>query len=209
MFTLAQFIGDLLPELLTPFHSAANHHDIMKWKISLMALLSMSAIFAQNSPGIDFPEGFHIRSSTPQQLADAVSQALIKHPENATLIVREAARELANPDGNFSDMEKKRVAALISATTAAAPGVSREMIIAAGSGVIPALAGVMAEAADAVPIGKTNPTNHPDSGMVLGNIRVQEITGNGVLVIDTSGKATNLNVGDFLRQGVRRVTGPK
>ena len=174
-----------------------------------MALLSMSAIFAQNSPANDFPQGFHIRSSTPQQLADAVSQALINHPENATLIVREAARELANPDGNFSDMEKKRVAALISATTAAAPSISREMIIAAGSGAIPALAGVIAEATDAVPIGKTNPTNQPDSGMVLGNIRVQEITGDGVLVIDAVGKASNLNAGDFLRQGVRIVTGPK
>ena len=45
--------------------------------------------------------------------------------------------------------------------------------------------------------------------MLLGNIQVQKVQGKGVKVVGADGKTANLNAGDFVRQGVKIVTGPE
>jgi hypothetical protein len=181
----------------------------MKGILITFAILSFSSLFAQDAPVLAFLPGVEIRNTTPQELADAVSKAVREHPQKATMVVREAMSALNNPEGNFSDIEKKRAAAVVSAAIAAAPEVNSSSIIAAGAGVIPALGAVVVKAANAVPAEKMSPTsNISPSGMMLGNIRVQEVQGKGVKLVDAYGKTTTLKEGEFLRQGVRIITGP-
>jgi hypothetical protein len=181
----------------------------MKGILITFAILSFSSLFAQDAPVLAFLPGVEIRNTTPQELADAVSKAVREHPQKATMVVREAMSALNNPEGQFSDIEKKRAAAVVSAAIAAAPEVNSSSIIAAGAGVIPALGAVVVKAANAVPAEKMSPTsNISPSGMMLGNIRVQEVQGKGVKLVDAYGKTTTLKEGEFLRQGVRIITGP-
>jgi len=181
----------------------------MKGILIAFAILSFSSLFAQDAPVLAFLLGVEIRNTTPQELADAVSKAVREHPQKATMVVREAMSALNNPEGKFSDIEKKRAAAVVSAAIAAAPEVNSSSIIAAGAGVIPALGAVVVKAANAVPAEKMSPTsNISPSGMMLGNIRVQEVQGKGVKLVDAYGKTTTLKEGEFLRQGVRIITGP-
>jgi hypothetical protein len=181
----------------------------MKGILITFAILSFSSLFAQDAPVLAFLPGVEIRNTTPQELADAVSKAVREHPQKATMVVREAMSALNNPEGKFSDIEKKRVAAVVSAAIAAAPEVNSSSIIAAGAGVIPALGAVVVKAANAVPAEKMSPTsNISPSGMMLGNILVQEVQGKGVKLVDANGKTTTLVEGEFLRQGVRIITGP-
>jgi hypothetical protein len=181
----------------------------MKGILITFAILSFSSLFAQDAPVLAFLPGVEIRNTTPQELADAVSKAVREHPQKATMVVREAMSALNNPEGKFSDIEKKRAAAVVSAAIAAAPEVNSSSIIAAGAGVIPALGAVVVKAANAVPAEKMSPTsNISPSGMMLGNIRVQEVQGKGVKLVDAYGKTTTLKEGEFLRQGVRIITGP-
>jgi hypothetical protein len=99
---------------------------------------------------------------------------------------------------------------VVSAAIASAPEVNSNSIIAAGVGVIPALGAVIVQAANAVPLEKTPPPSTvSQSGMMLGNIRVQEVQGKGVKLVDSYGKTTDLKEGDFVRQGVQIITGPE
>ena len=181
----------------------------MKGILFTLAMLSFSFLFAQDAPELAFPPGVEIRNTTPQELADAVSKAVREHPQKAAMVVRETMSALNNPEGNFSDIEKKRAAAVVSAAIAAAPDVNSSSIIAAGAGVIPAQGAVVVQAANAVPPEKTSPTsNISPTGMMLGNILVQEVQGKGVKLVDAYGKTTTLKEGEFLRQGVRIITGP-
>jgi len=181
----------------------------MKGILIAFAILSFSSLFAQDAPVLTFLPGVEIRNATPQELADAVSKAVRGHPQKAAMVVREAMSALNNPEGKYSEIEKKRAAAVVSAAIAAAPEVNSSSIIAAGAGVIPALGAVVVKAANAVPPEKMSPTsNISPSGMMLGNIRVQEVQGKGVKLVDAYGKTTTLKEGEFLRQGVRIITGP-
>jgi hypothetical protein len=182
----------------------------MKGILFTLAMLSFSSLFAQDAPVLAFPPGVEIRNTTPQELADAISKAVREHPQKAAMVVRQAMGAINNADGKFSEIEKKRAAAIVSAAVAAAPGLNPSAIIAAGAGEVPALSAVVLQAADSVTTNKTRSTEgESPSGMLLGNIRVQEVEGNGVKLVDSNGKTSGLKRGDFLREGVRVVTGPE
>jgi hypothetical protein len=182
----------------------------MKGILITFAILSFSSLFAQDAPVLAFLPGVEIRNTTPQELADAVSKAVKENPQQATMVVRQAMGAINNADGKFSEIEKKRAAAIVSAAVAAAPGLNPSAIIAAGAGEVPALSAVVLQAADSVTTNKTRSTEgESPSGMLLGNIRVQEVEGNGVKLVDSNGKTSGLKRGDFLREGVRVVTGPE
>lgn len=187
-----------------------RYHVVMKVAFITLAILSLGSLLAQETPTLAFPTGVEIQNSTPQQLADAVSKAVKENPRQATMVVRQSIGAINNAEGKFSEIEKKRAGAIISAAVAAAPGLNHKTIIAAGAGAVPALGAVVLQAANAVPTENTSPAegNSP-TGMQLGNIRVQEVLGKGVKLVDANGKTSNLKEGDFLRQGVRIVTGPE
>ncbi|MFM8984036.1 MAG: FecR domain-containing protein [Spartobacteria bacterium] len=196
--------------LLTCSLRKVRHHVVMKGIFLIVAILYACPLFAQDAPALAFPAGVEIHNATPQQLADSVSKAVREHPQNAAMIVREAMAALNNAEGNFSEIEKKRVGAVISAAIAAAPEVNSSSIVAAGAGIIPTLGAVVAQAAKAVPPEKNNsPTTASPSGMLLGNIRVQEVHGKGVKLVDANGNTSDLKEGEFIRQGVKIVTGPE
>ena len=139
-----------------------------------------------------------------------VSQAVVAEPSRAPAIVRQALQPFQSASGNLTDDDKKRVAAIIAAAVGAAPESSRDAIIAAGAGTVPVLGAIVAQAAQSVPASSVPPVSSGGSGtMLLGNIRVMEIQGNDVECVDGQGKSTNLKQGEFLRQGVRIVTGAK
>lgn len=182
----------------------------MKGILIALAFLCVESLFGQEAFVIALPPGVEIRNATPQQLADAVSKAVRERPEKAPLIVREVMASFDNPDGKFSDIQKKCAAAVIGAAVAATAGGNVNAIVAAGAGAVPALGAVVAQAANAVPSEKVNlDSNGSPTGMLLGNIRVREIQGSGVKIVDANGKTSNLKPGEFLRQGVRIVTGPE
>jgi hypothetical protein len=186
------------------------NHVVMKGLFITLAILSIGSLFAQEAPRLSLPTGVEVQNATPQQLADAVSKAVKENPQQATMLVRQVMGAINNFEGKFSEIEKKRAAAIISAAVAAAPGLNRSTIIAAGAGAVPALGGVVLQAANAVPTEKTSPAEGDSpKGMLLGNIRVQEVLGKGVKLVDANGKTSNLKEGEFLRQGVRIVTGPE
>lgn len=172
--------------------------------ITLVTLLP-GFLLAQNPDSISLPPAAEIRNSTPQQLADIVSQAVRANPSQASSLVRQALSPFASREGEFSEEDKKRVAAIVASAVAASPLSSRDQIIAAGAGALPALGATISLAAKSV-------TSHAaesasSSGMLLGNIRVLEVAGKGVEMIDAGGKVSKLKQGEFLRQGVRIVTG--
>lgn len=182
----------------------------MKGIFLTLAIFSIGSLLAQDAPNLIFPTGVEIQNATPQQLADAVSQAVKENPQKATMLVRQAMRSINNAEGKFSDIDKKRAASIVSAALAAAPSLNSNAIIAAGAGAAPALGAIVLQAANAVPTGKNSPAQpHSSSGMLLGNIRVQEVTGKGVKLIDSEGKISNLKGGEFLSEGARVVTGPE
>ena len=182
----------------------------MKGIFITLAILSLSSLLAEEEPSFAFPPEVEIQKATPQQLADAVSKAVKENPQQVTMVVRQALRAINSADGKFSEIEKKRTAAIVSAAVAAAPSLNHGAIIAAGAGVIPALGGVILQAANSVPTQKTSLVEvESSSGMLLGNIRVQEVKGKGVNLVDATGKTFVLKGGEFLREGVRIVTGPE
>ena len=181
----------------------------MKGIFLTLALLSFGSLFAQEVSTLEFPSGVEFQKATPQQLADAVSKAVKDNPRQATMVVREAMGALNSTEGKFTEIEKKRAAAIVSAAVAAAPGINSNAIIAAGAGTAPTLGAVVLQAANSVPMEKNSPASTPSSpGLLLGNIRVQEVTGKGVKLVDAKGKVSSLKGGEFLREGVRIVTGP-
>ncbi len=182
----------------------------MKGIFLTLAIFSIGSLLAQDTPNLIFPTGVEIQNATPQQLADAVSQAVKENPQKATMVVRQAMGSINNAEGKFSDIDKKRAASIVSAALATAPDLDSNAIIAAGAGAAPALGATVLQAANSVPTSKTTPTGDgPQSGMLLGNIRVQEVKGKGVKLIDANGKTSNLKEGDFIREGVRIITGPE
>jgi hypothetical protein len=183
----------------------------MKGLFITLAILSIGSLFAQEAPRLSLPTGVEVQNATPQQLADAVSKAVKENPQQATMVVRQAMGAINNAEGKFSEIEKKRTAAIVSAAVAAAPGLNRSTIIAAGAGAVPALGAVVLQAANAVPTEKTSLAegDSPMGMLLLGNIRVQEVLGKGVKLVDANGKTSNLKEGEFFRQGVRIVTGPE
>ena len=181
----------------------------MKGLSLTLAILSIGSLLAQDAPTLALAPGVETQNATPQQLADAVSKAVKENPQQATKVVRQAMGAINTADGKFSEIEKKRAAIIVSAAIAAAPGLNPTAIIAAGVGVAPALGSVVLQAANSVPKQNTTPAAPSSpSGMLLGNIRVQEVIGRGVELVDRNGKTSNLKGGEFLREGVRIVTGP-
>jgi len=177
----------------------------MKRLLVTLVTLLPGALLAQNPDSISLPPASEIRNSTPQQLSDVVSQAVLANPGQSSRLVRQALNPFQSEQGGFSEEDKKRVAAIVSSAVAASPLSSRDSIIAAGAGALPSLGATIALAAKSV-------TSHAaesasNSGMLLGNIRVLEVSGKGVEMIDAGGKVSQLKQGEFLRQGVRIVTG--
>lgn len=177
----------------------------MKRLLLTLVTLLPSLLLAQNPGATSLPSAAEIRNAAPQQLADILSEAVRKNPTQSSAIVRRALTPFQSQQQELSEEDTKRVSAIVSSVLAASPPSSKDMIVAAGVGTLPALGASISSAANSVATQVAE--SGSSSGMLLGNIRVLEIAGKDVEIIDATGKISKLKQGEFLRQGVRIVTG--
>ncbi len=197
------------PEELVDLHRAAVYAlNQMKRLLGFVVTLWALPVFAQTLPHLQETAAQNIDKQTPQQLADVVSEEVRANPAGAPGIVRKVVQSLVISQGMDPGDAKKRVAAVVAAAVAAAPGVRRESIVAAAAGVAPVFGVAAADAEDSVAAAPVAVPGGADSAqMLLGNIRVLFVEGREVECIDAQGKASKPKAGDFLRQGVRISTG--
>lgn len=141
----------------------------------------------------------------PQLQADSISSAILSNPGQASALVREALLPFQKSHGDFSEEDRMRVAAIVAAAVAASAPSGKDAIVAACVGVLPSLGSTISSAAQSVSTRVAEQAASSDK--VMGNIRVLEITGKKVQAIDAQGKASELKRGQFLRQGMRIITG--
>jgi hypothetical protein len=182
----------------------------MKRLLLFLVTLGATSLLAQNPPPVAQLNKNETGARSPQQLADLVSQAVVAEPSRAPAIVRQALQPFQAVSGNLTDEDQKRVAAIVAAATGSAPESLRNAILAVAAGTVPAFGAVVAEAARSVPSSNVQPAlSGADGTTLLGNIRVLQVQGNNVECVDTQGKTAKLKQGQFLRQGVRVLTGAK